>query len=66
MNKEEYLKEKGYDVRTILNYFPNNPDKLEKIINEYHPELEDVVYNKISLDEEEKFIDKIYEIVKDK
>lgn len=62
-NKERYLKEKGYDVYKILNYFPDNPDKLE-YLGELDYTISDIVLDTVSKEDSERFIDRIYNIVK--
>lgn len=64
MSNEDYLKERRYDARTILNYFSNNPDKLEKIINKYHPELSEFLYDSPASDVENDFINYTYDLIK--
>ena len=62
-NKERYLNEKGYDVYTILNYFPNNPDKLE-YLGELDYTVSDIILDTVSKEDNNRFIDRIYNIVK--
>lgn len=62
-NKERYLKERGYDVDKILNYFPNNPDKLE-YLGELDYTVSDIVLDPVSEEDSKRFIDRIYNIVK--
>jgi len=63
MDKEKYLKERGYDCRQILTFFYNNPENQKKLITN-HPEFSDIVFEPVKESDVSKFIDRIYNIVK--
>jgi len=63
MDKEKYLKERGYDCRQILTFFYNNPENQKKLITN-HPEFSDIVFEPVEESDVSKFIDRIYNIVK--
>ena len=62
MNKEEFLKERGYDVRQMLCFFSNYLNY--KRMREIDYTIAEVIVEKPSEEEIKNIIDKSYEIVK--
>ena len=62
MNKEEFLKEQGYDIRQMLCFFSNYRN-YKKLLNIDYTVAE-VIVEEPSEEEIKKFIDRVYEIVR--
>ena len=61
MSKEDLLKEKGYDIRTMLTYFANYKNYKKMLSIDYT--IADVIVERPSEEEIQNFINKAYDIL---